>query len=162
MIRTTLAAALLATPAAAQSYATYQGAADAPRVERVYSAPAFDEGAQPYALTPPAGAPEPAPAATGDAPFLAESDTSRALLAMEEEHAANLRQLDARKAATRRKLLAEFEAEAADPAKVVGLAGRLKAAMAELEAFHRRAVEAEEKRHMEAQLAVLAADPVGR
>ncbi len=99
-------------------------------------------------------------AATGEVGFQAETETSRLLLALEDTHAERLAELNVRNLAQRTALLDQFEKDAADPAKVIGLAARMRKALSELEIAQNAMLEVEEAQFMAAKLKVLDAAPL--
>ena len=128
----------------------------------MYAVPQYSDPQQPT-LTVPAYTPPniSAPSATDGVRFLEESETSRILIRMETAHRALLAKLEASRQARRASVLSRFEKEAEDPQKVIGLADRLRAAMAQIDALHEVALEEERRRFNKARLDVLSADPVG-
>lgn len=104
---------------------------------------------------PPAQPAAPAP----DLRFQQESQTSRTLLALEDVYLKRIKELKAEQQARKTALLDQFEKEAADPEKVVGLAERLRSSMAELEENHKKALAEEDRRYNDARLQVLASSP---
>jgi len=91
--------------------------------------------------------------------FQSETETSRLLLALEETYATRVSQLKTAHLAQRRSLLDQFEQDAADSTKVIGLAGRMKTALAELETAQKASLQLEEKQYFAAMLKVLDAAP---
>lgn len=173
-------AAPAAPPAPAPAYPTYEppalandGAyAPAPAPIALPSSPPVpvfqrDTGERPYGVpvdvTPTDGMPDyaaTAPQDVGPGPgFRRESETSRRLHAVEERHEARLAALKADHLRERRALIAAFERDASDPAKVVGLAERMKSAIRELEAAHRVRLDLAEQEKIAASLAILDSAP---
>lgn len=131
-----------------------------PRVQQ--TAPSIEGYTPAYQMPGPItvrSAPQSAVPVQNDIGFQPESDTSRRLIAMEDQYYATIKKLEAAKAARKAAILDQFEKDAADPAKVVGLAERLRAAMAALEEIHKAALADEERRYNNARLDVLASSP---
>jgi len=109
------------------------------------------------------GAPEtfatPQNDATAELGFAEETETSRLLLRLEETYEARVSEMKAKHLAQRRAMLNAFEQEASDPSKVIGLAGRMRAGLAELEAAQKASLAEEERQYMAAMLAVLDSAP---
>lgn len=143
-----------------------QAPAPAP-AQPVYSSSTAETPPPAYAPSPaplPVAVPQPPvtpspPATPDEIRFREESDTSRRLLALQDAHDAALKALEVKRQQRKAAILDQFEKDAADPAKVVGLAERLRAAMAELEALHQTALAEAERRYTQARLDVLAASP---
>ena len=105
------------------------------------------------------GAPEtfsnPQNEAGGELGFAEETETSRLLLALEETYATRVSAMKAKHLTQRRAMLNAFEQEASDPSKVIGLAERMRAGLAELESAQKASLAEEERQYMAAMLAVL-------
>ena len=95
----------------------------------------------------------------GELGFQSETETSRLLLALEDTHAKRVADLKARNLTQRKTMLDQFEKDAADPSKVIGLAARMRTALAELDAAHKALLSVEEQQFMAATLKVLDAAP---
>lgn len=95
----------------------------------------------------------------GEVGFQSETETSRLLLALEDKHTARLAELKVRHLAQRKAMLDQFEKDAADPAKVIGLAARMRTSLAELEVAQKAMLQVEETQFMAATLKVLDAAP---
>ncbi len=91
--------------------------------------------------------------------FQTESETSRILFKLEETHRTRVSALKRKHLEQRRFMLDQFEKDAADPAKVIGLAGRMRTALSELDASQQTLLELEEQKYTEAMLSVLDASP---
>lgn len=115
-------------------------------------------------LSLPLGAPEtfasPEPAPRGELGFAQETETSRLLIALEKTYATRVSEMKVKHLAQRRAMLDAFEREAADPTKVIGLAGRMRAGLAELEAAQAAALAVEEQQYTAAMLSVLDKAPL--
>lgn len=96
-----------------------------------------------------------APIGDADLEFREESETSRLLLALDDTFAERQKTLAAQKLTQRKALLDQFEQDAADPSKVIGLAERMRAAMAELDAAHEAKLALERQQYNAAVLTVL-------
>ncbi len=107
-------------------------------------------------LTPP---PASVSAGLGDIGFKSETETSRQLLALDDAHAARLSAMEQAHLQRRRALLDSFAQEADDPAKVIGLADRMRAGVDALDAAHRAMIAEEEANHRRATLRILDASP---
>jgi len=115
-------------------------------------------------LSQPLGAPEtfasPKNETFGAIGFSEETETSRLLLALEETYATRVAELKVQHLAQRRAMLGAFEKEAADPNKVIGLAGRMRSGLAELEAAQDAVLAEEERQYTAALLSVLDRAPL--
>ena len=94
-----------------------------------------------------------------DAGFAQETETSRLLLALEDTYARRVADLKSKHLAVRRSLLEGFEKDAADPKKVIGLAERMRNALAEADAAQNALLKIEESQFNAATLQVLDASP---
>jgi len=121
-----------------------------------FDAGAYQLATEPAPLLPPDAQPETVSAEIG---FQSESETSRLLRALEDTHAKRVAELKVRNLAQRKAMLDQFEKDAADPAKVIGLAGRMRTALAELDSAQKALLEAEDAQYMAAMLKVLDAAP---
>ncbi len=115
-------------------------------------------------LSQPLGAPETFAVIDPNAPqaelgFHSETETSRLLLALQDTYEKRVSELKAQHLEQRSALLDELEKEAADPSKVIGLAERMRNALAELEATQKAMLQVEERQYTEATLKVLDAAP---
>jgi len=114
-------------------------------------------------LSRPLGAPETFAAQQseprGELGFSQETETSRLLLALEKTYASRVSEMKVKHLAQRRAMLDAFEREAADPDKVLGLAGRMRTGLAELEAVQKASLAEEERQYMAAMLSVLDTAP---
>jgi len=149
----------------------YQSATDSPPI--VTSVPVFVEQPSaapvPFAvqsedLSKPLGSPETFASIEPEAPsaelgFQSETETSRLLLALEETYATRVSILKAEHLGQRKAMLDQFEKDAADSSKVIGLAERMKNSLAELEKAQKAALRIEEKQYTSATLKVLDAAP---
>lgn len=95
------------------------------------------------------------PAPRGELGFSQESETSRLLIALEKTYATRVSEMKVKHLAQRRAMLDAFEREASDPNKVIGLAGRMRTGLAELEAVQAEALALEEQQYTAAMLSVL-------
>ena len=149
----------------APNYETVQPLAPAPVLEAqpptsgVIYHPAPNDPALGDNLSLPLGAPEtfavPEIGQGGEIRFAGETETSRLLLALEETYATRVSEMKVKHLAQRRAMLDAFETEASDPNKVIGLAGRMRAGLAELEAAQAAALAVEEQQYTAAMLSVL-------
>lgn len=98
-------------------------------------------------------------ASTGVIGFAPETETSRLLLALDDTYAARRAALKAKHLEQRKAMLDKFEADAADPQKVIGLAARMRAAIAELDAAHEALLAVEQNQYNAAVLTVLDSAP---
>jgi len=98
-------------------------------------------------------------AASGEIGFAQESETSRLLIALEETYATRVSALKVNHLAQRRGMLDAFERQASDPNQVIGLAERMRTALAELEAVQKASLAEEERLYIAATLKVLDAAP---
>lgn len=115
-------------------------------------------------LSQPLGAPETFAviepnASQSEVGFQSEAETSRLLLALQDTYEKRVSELKAKHLEQRSALLDELEKEAADPTKVIGLAQRMRNALAELESAQKEMLQAEEKQFTAATLKVLDASP---
>lgn len=111
---------------------------------------------QPVDVTPPQATVSVDPADIG---FRAETDTSRQLLALDDAHAARLSGMERAHRERRRALLDRFAKDAEDPAKVIGLADRMRAALKAVDEAHDAMVAEQEASHRRATLRILDAAP---
>jgi hypothetical protein len=118
---------------------------------------------QPVDVTPTGPVLTPPPAVVssdpGDIGFRAETDTSRQLLALDDAHAARLSEMERAHRDRRRALLDRFAKDAEDPAKVIGLADRMRAALKALDETHEAMIAGEGASHRRATLRILDAAP---
>lgn len=115
-------------------------------------------------LSQPLGAPETFAVIDPNAPqanvdFQSETEISRLLLALQDTYEKRVSELKTKHLEERSALLDELEKEAADPSKVIGLAERMRNALAELEATQKAMLQVEERQFTEATLKVLDAAP---